>query len=119
MTQHIRKVVEVTINKGKLDKFKQVAKIFIERIELNEPDTVSYEWFLTADADKCYILEWYRDSKALLAHLDNIRDLYEDLIEVSKITRLEVFGNPSKEVRQAHLPETKFYDHWKGITREF
>jgi len=117
MTQDIRKVVEVAIDEGRLDEFKQVANEFIQRVELSEPDTVSYEWFLDVDGNKCYILEWYKDSPALLAHLDNIRDLYGDLLEVSKITRLEVFGNPSIEVRQAHLPGTKFFDYWAGITR--
>jgi quinol monooxygenase YgiN len=118
MAQDIRKVVELTINEGKLDEFKQVANEFIQRVESSEPDTVSYEWFLAAGGKKCYILEWYRDSKALLAHLDNIRDLYEPLFKVSKITRLEVFGNPSLKVRQAHLPGTKFFEYWAGITRK-
>lgn len=118
MTQDIRKVVEVTINEGQLDEFKRLANIFIKRVKSSEPDTVSYEWFFDTDGKKCYILEWYRDSKALLAHLDNIRDLYEPLFKVSRITRLEVFGNPSLEVRQAHLPETRFFEYWAGIRRE-
>jgi hypothetical protein len=96
MTQDIRKVVELTINEGRLDEFKQVAN----------------------ECNKCYILEWYKDSQALLAHLDNIRDLYEPLFKVSHITRIEVFGNPSLKVRQAHLPGTKFFDYWAGIRRE-
>jgi quinol monooxygenase YgiN len=118
MTQDIRKVVELTINEGRLDEFKQVANEFIQRVESSEPDTVSYEWFLDADGNKCYILEWYKDSQALLAHLDNIRDLYEPLFKVSHLTRIEVFGNPSLKVRQAHLPGTKFFDYWAGIRRE-
>lgn len=118
MTQEIRKVVEVKIDEGQLDQFKRLANIFIERVKTSEPDTVSYEWFFDTEGKKCYILEWYRDSIALLARLDNIRGLYEPLFKVAKITRLEVFGNPSLEVRQAHLPETKFFVYWAGIQRE-
>ena len=116
MAEGIRKVVEVSINAGKLDIFKQVAARFIEKAN-TEPGTLSYEWFLNTDGSRCSILELYQDSEALLIHLKNVRDLYEPLFEVSQLTRVDVFGDSNAEVREAHLPGTNFYTHWDGFTR--
>jgi quinol monooxygenase YgiN len=117
MTDQIQKVVEVSIAEGKLDQFQIVAQRFIGRVDASEPDTLRYEWFLSEDGAKCYILELYRDSQALLSHLANIRDLYAPLFEVAQITRIEVFGAASEEVKQAHIPGTVFHDYWAGTRR--
>lgn len=117
MTNHIRKVVEISITEGQLEEFKNVARIFIDRVNASEPDTLSYEWFLNDDGSKCYVIEWYKDSEALMTHLANIGDLYEPLFEVSEITRIEVFGDPSPEVKQAHMAGTKFMNYWAGVWR--
>jgi quinol monooxygenase YgiN len=117
MDDDIRKVVEVSIFPEKLDEFKEVATAFVERVRQLEPGTLSYEWYLNEDGSKCLILEWYRDSEALMAHLANIRDLYEPLFAVSEITRLEVFGHASAALREAHLPGTAFLSPWIGVRR--
>ena len=113
----ISKVVEISINTGMVAEFKEVATRFIERVNASEPDTLSYEWFLDTEGSKCYILEKYRDSETLLAHLENVRDLYEPILALSKITRIEVFGDASEEVKEAHIPGTKFFQYWSGFTR--
>ena len=114
----IRKVVQVSIYPGKAAEFQAAASKFIQRVESQEPDTLSYEWFLDEDHETCCILESYRDDDPLLYHLENIRDLYEQLFAVCEITRLQVFGKVSEEVRAAHIPQTQFYDLWAGVTRE-
>jgi len=113
----IRKIVEVSIKPGMADEFLEVANLFIQRVETLEENTLSYEWFLGENHETCCILESYRDSEALLTHLDNVRDLYDLLFAVCEITRLKVFGNASAEVRSAHLSQTQFYDYWSGFTR--
>jgi quinol monooxygenase YgiN len=117
MGKEIRKVAELSISEGKLDEFKDVAVMFIERVKSSEPNTLSYDWFLNDDKSRCVILERYKDSEALMVHLANIRNLYGPLFEVAEISRVQVFGDPSEEVRQAHLPGTEFLDHWAGIAR--
>lgn len=113
----IRKVVQVSINPGMAAEFQAAASQFIQRVESQEPNTLSYEWFLDENRETCCILESYRDDEALLYHLENIRDLYEQLFAVCEITHLQVFGKVSEEVRAAHIPQTRFYDHWAGVTR--
>ena len=88
----IRKVVEISINPGIADDFLEVASKFIQRVEAREQNTHSYEWFLGERRETCCILEWYRDHEAQLEHFANIRDLYDQLFSVCKITRLQVFG---------------------------
>jgi len=113
----IRKVVEVSIKADMADEFLEVASKFIQRVVAREQNTLSYEWFLDESHETCSIPEWYRDDEALLTHLDNIRDLYDQLLAIGEITRLQVFGNASEEVRAAHLQQREFYDYWSGITR--
>ena len=113
----IRKIVQVSINPGMAAEFQAAASKFIQRVESQEPDTLNYEWFLDEDHETCYILESYRDDDARLYHLENIRDLYEQLFALCEITRLQVFGKVSEEVRAAHMPQTQFYDQWAGVAR--
>lgn len=117
MTGDIRKVVEISIFEGRLAQFKDIAAAFVERVKQLEPGTLGYEWYLSDDGSKCFVLEWYRDSEALMAHLANIRDLYAPLFEVCQITHIQVFGHPSEELRQAHLPGTHFLSPWIGVRR--
>lgn len=101
MTHPIRKVVEIAIRPGKAGAFKEIATRFIEQAN-REPGTLSYEWYLNDTGDTCYVLEKYRDSEALLAHLANIRDLYEPILALSEIKHIVVLGEASEEVKQAH-----------------
>ena len=118
MTNYIRSVAEVSIVAGKLDEFKKIATEAIERVEANEPDTLSYEWFFNDDESKCYLLEWYKNSEAVLAHLENIGDLLGSLVEISSTNRLEIYGDPSEALRQTLEPfGAKIHTHWHGITR--
>ena len=73
--------------------------------------------FLTRATRPALSRNGIRDDEALLTHLDNIRDLYDQLLAIGEITRLQVFGNASEEVRAAHLQQREFYDYWSGITR--
>ena len=115
MPNKIRKVVEISITEGQLEEFKNAAGHFIERVKTSEPDTLIYDWYFNDGESRCYIIEEYKDSGALLTHLANIRNLYESLFEISEITHIEVYGDPSKEVRQAHMAGTEFFHHWSGV----
>lgn len=117
MTDQIQKVVNVSIEEGRLDEFKEVANRFIERVKAGEPMTLIYDWFVDEESGRCCILERYENSEALLYHLANIRDLYEPLFEVCQITSVDVFGYASAEVRQAHISGTNFWEDWISPSR--
>lgn len=118
MTDYIQANAELSISAGKIDEFKKLAAEMIKKVEANEPNIVSYDWFLSDDKSKCYVLERYKDSEAVLAHLGNIGEMMGPLLELAPITRLKLYGNPSDELRQAVEPfGPKVFEHWHGFTR--
>ena len=118
MTNHIRAIAEVSIPEGKMNEFKKLAAEIIDKVEATEPNTLSYEWFLSNDQSKCYVVQSYKDSEAVMAQLGNIRDLSGPLHVVAPLTGLMIFGSPSDELRQAvkHVGP-KIFEHWNGVTR--
>lgn len=118
MTNYIRAIAEVSIPAGKINEFRKLAAEIIDKVEADEPNTFSYEYFLSNDESKCYVVQLYKDSEAVMAHLGNIGDLAGPLHEVAPLTGLMIFGSPSDELRQALEPVgPKIFEHWNGVTR--
>lgn len=118
VTNYIRAIAEHSISKGKIDEFRKLAAEIIDRVEAAEPNTLSYEWFLSEDESKCYVVQIYEDSAAAMAHLANIADLMSPFHEVAPLSGLMIFGSPSDELRQTLEPVgAKFFEHWSGLTR--
>ena len=118
MSYSIRFVVEFTVNEGKLDIVKQLLTPLIETVEAKDSGALSYEFFFNNDESKFYILEWYKDSEAALAHMGIVKDPLSRLLEVSQGTRFEIFGNASDKLVQALTPfGAQFFKHWGGFTR--
>jgi quinol monooxygenase YgiN len=94
-------IVEFTINKDKLDAFKQMVREITRIVKQNEFGCRSYQWYFNDDETKCVITEWYSDQEAALAHLngEGATKLLPKLLEIAKITRLEIYGEPGEEVR--------------------
>ena len=118
MTNYIRAVAEVSIPEGKTNEIKKLVAEIIDKVEANEPNTMSYEWFFSNDESKCYVIQSYKDSDAVIDHLRNIGELSGPLHEVAPLTGLMIFGSPSDELRQAinHVGP-KYFEHWNGVTR--
>ena len=118
MTSEIRIVGEFTINEGKTEAFKELIKTAIETVRSNEPDTLRYEFYFNEDETACYPLELFRNSQAVLTHLEDVGAIVSKLSEVAQITRVEIYGNASDELKQALAPfGAKFFKHWGGFTR--
>ena len=115
MSSRIWKVVEFAIHPGRLAEFERVAARFVDRVDGREPGTLRYEWFVGGDGERCRIVEEYVDEAALLGHLDNIRGLYPELFAVADVTRVEVLGEVTEAVREAHLPGTVFARRLGGL----
>ena len=49
---------------------------------------------------ECVVLETYADSLAVLAHAGNVGELLGKILEVADLS-LELYGNPSEELRNA------------------
>lgn len=118
MPNYIRAIAEHSILDGKIKEFKELAAEIIYTVEATEPDTLSYEWFLTNDETKCYVVQLYKDSGAALFHLRNIRNLLSPFHEVAPLTDLMIFGSLSDELIETIEPiGAKIFEHWDGVTR--
>ena len=84
----------------KLDEFKAVAQQAVVAVR-GESGALQYDWFLSEDQTKCVVLEKYRDSESVLAHLANTGALIGQLAALGGGLDLEVFGNLSPQLQQA------------------
>lgn len=56
---HIEFRVEFTIKEGKLEEYKKLIHDMCRAVEANEPDTLTYEFYLNRDETKCIAHETY------------------------------------------------------------
>ena len=53
---------EFTIKEGKLEEYKKLIHDMSRAVEANEPDTLTYQFYLNRDETKCIEHETYRNS---------------------------------------------------------
>jgi quinol monooxygenase YgiN len=118
MTQ-ICLVVEFSIADGKVETFKKLLRKAIDVTRQKDLGALNYQFYFNKDATKCYSIEWYQDSDAVLRHLDSVAEVAGSLFEVCATTRFEIFGNPSTillDAFKASSPNT--YTPWDGFSRK-
>jgi quinol monooxygenase YgiN len=108
----------VTIVKGKREEYKKLVQEMSRAVEANEPGTLHYQFYLNRDETKCIVNEIYANSEATLAHINGVasQTILPKIHNVSRISTLEVYGNPSEElqkvladvVSQAYIPFAGF-----------
>ena len=100
---HLKWIVEFTIREGKLETFENLAKEIAVIVKQNEPDTKCYQWYFNDEKTKCVVSEWYESSEAALAHLHGkaATTFLPKLLEVSNLTRFEVYGDPNEDLKKA------------------
>lgn len=113
--KNIQATARFQIHNGKLDEFKRVADQCLAATKEKDPGTLQYDWFFNPDQTECVVRERYTDSDAVLAHLQNLGSLLNDLTQLADFS-IEVFGNPSDELQQAAAAlKPKVYSFYKGI----
>ena len=97
-----------------LREFKEVAADLLDRAQ-HEPGTLHYDWFFNSDETQCIVHETYADSDAVLTHIGNAGSLVGRLVELGGGVRVDVFGNPSEELRAALAAfDAPIYGFYKG-----
>ena len=112
--------VEFTIKEGKIDEYKKLVQDMSKVVEANEPDTVSYQFYLNSDETKCIVHETYANSEAALAHNASVasKTILPKIFSVSMISRFEVYGNPSEELQKVLTSfGSKTYNLFAGFSR--
>lgn len=102
MSENIFWKIDMKINSGKLDEFKQLMTQMVDDTKKNEPGALNYEWFISDDQIRCHLYERYADSAAAMIHLGNFMQNFVDrfmaLVEVIEVT---VYGDPDDAIRDA------------------
>jgi quinol monooxygenase YgiN len=110
--------VEFNIAPEKLEQFQSIAKEIIGAVNSNEPNMKSYNWYFNDAKSACFVHEHHTDSASILAHLENVGPLLGKILEVSKLARLDVLGNPNEEATKALKGlNSNINLHWEGFTR--
>lgn len=91
------------IKEGKLAEFKSIAEQAAAMVREKDTGTECYDWYLNEDESVCVVRETYRDSEAVLEHIEHVGALLGQLAEVSEI-RIDVFGRPSEELVKVGEP---------------
>jgi len=105
----------ISLDPDQTDELESLARKCIERVRNEDPGTLQYDWFLREDRSECVVRETYEDSEALLAHLDNLGDLLEDLNRIGTVS-VDLFGDPSDELLEAMSDtDTTVYGYIDGL----
>ena len=118
MSGYIVTDFQLSIKEGKLDDFKAIVSTMVEITNLNEPNTLVYEYHINEDGTECHLLETFKDSDAFMVHLGNVGHLFDTLFESATMTRAKIYGNPSAELQQALDPlGVEYFAYLNGIER--
>ena len=88
------------VHDGKLDEFRRFGEQFVAKTQ-SEPKCMHYGFSFNGMQAHCR--EGYADAEGLLAHLENVGALLDQVLKISDITRLEVHG-PAAEIEKLRGP---------------
>jgi quinol monooxygenase YgiN len=118
MTSSIVTDFQLSIKEGKLEDFKTFINHMIEVTDINEPDTLVYEWYINENGSECHLIEHFKSSEAFMTHLANVSHMFDTLFQFSTMTRAKIYGRPSDELKQSLDPlGAEYFDNFNGITR--
>ena len=90
----------VDIPAANLAEFKKVAAEALA-ITRSEQGVLQYDWFFDDTETVCVVLETYKDSEALLAHIANVGEEFGRLVELGGGCELEMFGDLPAQLVEA------------------
>ncbi len=112
-------LVELTVRDGNLEPFEQLAQQMVAGSQ-QEPGTLRYEWYFSADRKRCRLLETYIDADATLAHFSGpvVQQLVPKLVTLATVERFQVFGDPGPQMRSNLAPfQAEVFTASHAITR--
>jgi quinol monooxygenase YgiN len=117
--QVVRLTVNLTINEGQTEAFKNIAQGMTEATKA-EPGTLGYEWFVKGDGKTFRLVETYVDAAAVEAHFMGpaVQEWVPKLAAVCTVDGFEIYGDPGPKVTAmaAGFGAVNF-EYWMGIDR--
>ena len=91
--------------------FRAMVAALVDTVEANEPGCTRYDFYLSSDGRRDWNVEVFRDSEAVVAHMDNVRSLLPGLAETAEFSAgLQVLGDLSEAGYEA-LGDIAVGDH--------
>lgn len=117
---HIHFRAEFIIEVGKIEEYKKLIQEMSKVVQVNEPDTINYQFYLNREETKCIVYETYANSEAVIAHAASVasQTILPKIFSVSRINRFDVYGNPSEELQKvltSFIPQ--IYNLFAGFSR--
>jgi quinol monooxygenase YgiN len=119
MKQTVRLNIALTVHEGKLAAFDEMATAMIAETR-KEPGALAYDWHFSADRKRCRLVETYANADALLTHLKGtvVQHLVPKMVEVSKVDRFEVYGDPGPEcTKMLATFGAEIFSDWQRLGR--
>jgi len=116
MAKGILLIAQFEIRGGRLEELKEVYSEGIETVREKEPFVSSFNMYVSPDEKFASSVEMYDDSEGILKHFELSRERIPRVLELCKVTNVEVYGDVSDEVRKLLSPfGTKFYNYSIGL----
>lgn len=118
MNSRIWYVGEYSVQPGKVAEFKRLMQSVIDQEHSEGTDVLVYEFFFDDHESKFHAIESFQDSDGVLRHLERCGEAVTKVLEISDLTRFEIYGNASEALRDALAPfGAKIVPTWAGFTR--
>ena len=102
MSDIIEWVLEMKVQDGQLDNVQPLIEEMVAATKADEPGALVYEFYMTPGKTHCTVIERYADNAAVMAHLGNFGAKFAGrFMAAFSPLRFTVYGNASKEVREA------------------
>lgn len=83
---------------GDVAEFKRLSAEAMAIVRAQEPGTIRYDTYFSADETACVVLEGYVDSQALLDHAEHMAPLMEAIMATAASIEGELLGTPNAEL---------------------
>lgn len=99
MSGKIAVLVEFQIPGNKLEDMDQICRKAVEIARTKDRGTLTFNQYINADDSVMVSLETYRDSQALIKHLNAASANISRVSELAAVIQVKVFGDVSDEIK--------------------
>jgi quinol monooxygenase YgiN len=121
MSENIHIRAEFIIEKDNVEQYKLLIREMSNYVEINEPSTLVYQFYLNGDGTKCMVHETYVDSNAVLSHNDSTasKTILPRIFNIAKLNTIDVYGNPSNELKKLLASfNSQIFNLYTGFSRK-
>jgi quinol monooxygenase YgiN len=93
---------EFDIKEREIEEYNRLVKEMSMMVKANEPETLTYKFYLNQNNTKCIVRETYSNSDAVFAHAYDVASqrVLPKIFNVAKISKFDVYGKPSEKLRR-------------------